>query len=149
MRAFEPKDFEAAYRLDQACYPPGIAYSKRTLRWFLRLPSAECLVAEAGGPIAGFILAEHEGQRAHIITIDVLEPHRRRGLGTALLTAIERSLAARGVRQVELETATGNEAAVAFWQKHGYRSVGVLKRYYLDRLDAYSMRKPLPVPKET
>ncbi|MFY9584037.1 MAG: GNAT family N-acetyltransferase [Candidatus Acidiferrales bacterium] len=148
LRPYTPEDFEELYTVDQACYPPGIAYSKRTLRLFLRLPGAECLVAEAGDRIAGFILAEHDGERAHLITIDVLASERRRGVGTVLLRAIEQAVAARGVRQVTLETATDNQAAIAFWRKHGYRTVGVLKNYYLDRLDAYSMHKPLPAPKE-
>jgi ribosomal protein S18 acetylase RimI-like enzyme len=39
-----------------------------------------------------------------------------------------------------------NAAAVAFWQRHGYRIEAVLKRYYLGRLDAYEMRKILPAP---
>ncbi len=149
LRPYAPADLDTLYAIDQACYPPGIAYSKRTLRWFLRLPGADCLVAEAEGAIAGFILAEHEGPRAHLITIDVLECYRRRGVGTALLGATEQKLAARGVQQVELETATDNHAAVAFWHKHGYRTVGVLKRYYANDLDAYAMRKPLAAPKET
>lgn len=148
LRAYQPEDFEALYAIDQACYVPGIAYSKRMLRWFLRLPRAECLVAEAGDQIVGFILVEHEGEYAHIITIDVLAPQRRRGLGAALLEAAEQSLAARGVLHVELETATDNQAAIAFWQKHGYRTIAVLKRYYLNRLDAYSMHKPIPASKE-
>jgi ribosomal protein S18 acetylase RimI-like enzyme len=70
-------------------------------------------------------------------------------LGTLLLDAVETALAARGVRAVELETATNNQAAIAFWQKHGYRTLGVLPRYYLGRIDAYSMRKPLSAPRET
>jgi ribosomal protein S18 acetylase RimI-like enzyme len=148
LRAYQTKDLEALHAIDQACYAPGIAYSKRMLRWFLRLPGAECLVAEVARQIAGFIIVEHEGEYAHIITIDVLAPHRRRGLGTALLGAVEQSLAARGVLRIELETATDNQAAIAFWQKHGYRTIAVLKRYYLNRLDAYSMHKPLAAPKE-
>jgi len=148
LRPYAPEDFEELYTIDQACYPPGIAYSKRPLRLFLRLPGANFLVAEVAGQIAGFILAEHEGERAHLITIDVLAAERRRGVGTALLHAIEQTVAAHGVRQVTLETATDNHAAIAFWQKHGYRTVGVLRNYYLDRLDAYSMHKPLPAPKE-
>ncbi len=148
LRPFAPEDFETLYAIDQVCYPAGIAYSKRTLRWFLRLPGANCLVAEEEGQIAGFLLAEHAGGRAHLITIDVLERYRRRGVGTALLQAIEQKLAARGVRHVELETATDNQAAVAFWHKHGYRTVGVLKRYYSNDLDAYSMQKLLAASKE-
>jgi ribosomal protein S18 acetylase RimI-like enzyme len=53
-----------------------------------------------------------------------------------------------GVRQVWLETATNNAAAVAFWQKHGYRTEAVLKNYYADRVDAYEMRKVLTVRQE-
>ncbi len=146
---YSPEDFAALYQIDQTCYPPGIAYSKRTLRWFLRLPGSECLVAQLGTQIVGFLLAEHQGSQAHIITLDVLEPYRRRGIGSALLMAIERQLAESGVQQVELETATDNDAAVAFWQKHGYRSRGVLKRYYLGRINAFWMDKPLAPSQET
>ncbi len=148
LRPYAPGDFETLYQIDQACYPPGIAYSKRALRWFLHLPSAECLIAEAEGRLAGFILAEYLGAVGHLITIDVLETHRRRGVGTALLSRMEQEFTARGVREIELETATDNHAAVAFWHKHGYRTVRVLRRYYLDNLDAFFMLKPLTTAKE-
>jgi ribosomal-protein-alanine N-acetyltransferase len=88
-------------------------------------------------------VAEAEGAEAHIITIDVVERHRRAGVGTALLRAIEERLAARGVRRVELETATSNAAAVAFWERHGYGKTGVMRGYYLGRYDAWRMRKTL------
>jgi ribosomal protein S18 acetylase RimI-like enzyme len=48
------------------------------------------------------------------------------------------------VRTILLETATSNEAGVAFWQRHGYRIEATLKRYYLQKIDAYEMRKILP-----
>ncbi len=143
LRGYVPEDFETLYAIDQACYPPGIAYTKRMLREFLRLPGVDCRVAEAAGQIVGFLLAERETARAHVITIDVLENHRRRGVGSELLRSVEQSLAACGVREVELETATDNHAAVAFWERHGYRRVGVLPRYYLGRHNAYFMRKRL------
>lgn len=149
LRPYEPRDFAALYRIDQTCYPRGIAYSKITLRWFLNLAGAECLLAENAGKISGFILAEEHPPLAHIITIDVIEAERRSGLGSALLHAIETNLAQHAVRTIVLETATNNEPAVAFWKKHGYRVEGVLKRYYLGRSDAYEMKKVLPAPKET
>jgi [ribosomal protein S18]-alanine N-acetyltransferase len=148
LRPYEPRDFATLYRIDQSCYPRGIAYSKITLRWFLGLAGAECLVAETDGKICGFILAEEHPPLGHIITIDVVEAERRGGVGSALLQAIEANLQRRAVRIIVLEAATNNEPAVAFWQKHGYRVEGVLKRYYLGRLDAYEMKKVLPPPKE-
>jgi len=144
LRAYEPHDFAALYRLDQSCFPAGISYSKTTLRYFLTIPSADCVVAVEGGKVAGFIVSEENPPLAHIITLDVEERYRRRGVGTALLEKIEANLAARGVRSILLETAITNEAAVAFWQRHGYRIEAMLKRYYLGKLDAYEMRKILP-----
>ena len=144
LRSYQPHDFAALHRLDQACFPPGISYSKTTLRYFLTLPSADCVIAEESGRIVGFAVSEENPPLAHIITLDVAEKHRRQGVGTALLEKLESNLAARGVRSILLETANDNEAAVAFWKRHGYRIEATLKRYYLGRIDAYEMRKILP-----
>ena len=144
LRPYDPGDFAAVHRLDEACFPPGIAYSKMMLRYFLKLPSADGIVAEDAGKIVGFILTEENPPLAHIITLDVAEGHRRQGVGSTLLAESEQNLARRGVRTILLETATDNEAAVAFWQRHGYRIEATLKRYYLSRIDAYEMRKILP-----
>jgi ribosomal-protein-alanine N-acetyltransferase len=143
LRAYQPDDFDALYKLDQSCFPRGIAYSKTTLRYFLALASAECLLAVEEGDIAGFILSEVDGARAHIITLDVAEAHRRSGVGSLLLNAAEKNLSMRGVRTVFLETAVDNHAGVNFWSRHGYIQEGILKRYYLGRIDGYEMRKKL------
>jgi ribosomal-protein-alanine N-acetyltransferase len=141
LRAYDPKDFTALLKLDQACFPPGISYTKTMLRYFLTLPSADCLVAADEKRIAGFILTEENPPLAHIITLDVSEKDRRTGVGSNLLAESERNLQLRGVKTILLETSVDNEPAVAFWQRHGYRIEAVLKRYYLGRLDAYEMRK--------
>jgi ribosomal-protein-alanine N-acetyltransferase len=146
LRPYDPRDFSALYRLDQSCFPAGISYSKTTLRYFLSLRSADCLVAMQDAHIVGFILSEENPPLAHIITLDVAEKFRRQGIASALLLESERNLALRGVRHVLLETAADNEAGVAFWQHHGYGIAATLKRYYLGRLDAYEMRKILPAP---
>jgi [ribosomal protein S18]-alanine N-acetyltransferase len=144
LRSYEPHDFAALHKLDQSCFPAGISYSKTTLRYFLTLASSDCVVAEEGGRIVGFIVSEENPPLAHIITLDVDAKHRRHGIGTAVLETLESNLATRGVRSILLETATDNEAAVAFWKRHGYRIEATLKGYYLGRTDAYEMRKILP-----
>jgi ribosomal-protein-alanine N-acetyltransferase len=156
VRSYEPREFAALHKLDLACFPPGISYSKMMLRYFLQLPSAECLVAADDSRIAGFILTKENPPLGHIVTLDVAESHRRRGVGTILLAESERNLALRGVRTILLETAIDNAPAIAFWQRHGYRIEATLQRYYAGGLDAYEMRKFLatsastrPAPKET
>ena len=143
IRPYVAKDFAALHKLDQLCFVPGISYSKWSLHYFLSLPSADCLVAEDSGHIAGFILAEQNPPLAHIITLDIADSHRRKGLGTLLLHSIEEHFRFQGVHAVLLETAVDNAAGIAFWQHHGYRTEAVLKRYYLNRIDAYEMRKKL------
>ena len=143
IRQYEAHDFAALQKLDQACFPPGIAYSKTMLRYFLAQPGAECLVATAAAKIVGFILTEENPPLAHVITLDVAESHRRQKTGTQLLRESEANLAFRGVRTVLLETAITNEAGIAFWERHGYRKEAVVKNYYPGRLDAFEMRKKL------
>src|SRR5271167_4130097 len=106
LRSYRPDDFDALCRLDAECYAPALAYSRRTMRAFLRFPGAECLVAEADGAIVGFILTDSDGPAGHVITLDVAPEARRLGIGTELLEAAHRSLAAGGVREVELEAST-------------------------------------------
>jgi ribosomal-protein-alanine N-acetyltransferase len=149
VRSYEPREFSALHKLDLRCFPPGIAYSKMMLSYFLKQPSADCLVAEEDAHIAGFILTQENPPLAHIVTLDVAESHRRHGVGTMLLAESERNLRLRGVRTILLETAIDNAAAIAFWQRHGYRIEATLQRYYLGRLDAYEMRKILPMNANT
>src|SRR5712672_4504409 len=146
LRPYDPGDFAALYRLDQSCFPAGISYSKTTLRYFLSLRSADCVVAMQDAHIAGFILTEENPPLAHIITLDVAEKFRRVGIASALLAESETNLARRGVRHILLETEHNKEPGVAFWQHHGYVVKATLKRYYLGRLDAYEMRKIMLAP---
>ena len=158
IREYGAADFEAIHAIDQVCYSPEIAYSRAELRWYLGLPGSECLVAEIRGSggggrttgnskvsrkkIAGFIITAQQ-QHGHIVTIDVLEAHRRAGVGASLLRRAEARLRKRSAHEVWLETATNNEAAIAFWHKHGYRTCGRIRNYYPGGLDAFSMSKPL------
>ena len=146
LRAYEPDDFEILYEIDQACYEREIAYSRSELRQYMRFPGTECSVAEAKGNVVGFCLAASEESLGYVITMDVLKDYRRHGIASALLEAVERRLAARQVQEVWLETATDNDAAIAFWRRHGYRKRGVRKGYYPGGRDAYTMRKTIGNP---
>jgi ribosomal-protein-alanine N-acetyltransferase len=143
IRQYETRDFAAIFKLDQSCFPPGIAYSKMMLRYYLAQPGAECLIAEEGAKIAGFLISEENPPLGHIVTLDVSDSHRRQGVGTMLLAENEAHMAFRGVRTILLETATTNDTGIAFWERHGYRREAVLKNYYPGRLDAFEMRKLL------
>jgi len=150
LRPYQPSDFESLYRIDQACFPREIAYGSTEMKFYLRAKDSLCLIAEVEGSVAGFIMTEQSSELAHVITLDVQEPYRRRNIGSRLLEAAEQTAAAQGARLMYLETATTNKAAIALWKKHGYRELGRIKDYYGRGLDAFNMHKLLyDVPEAT
>lgn len=65
-----------------------------------------------------------------------------RGVGAALLAALEQEALAMGYRALWLETRRINERALRFYRRHGYSEI---PRYgaYLERPDAVCLGKPL------
>lgn len=148
LRAVERADFNALYQLDQQCFEPGISYSRADLMAFLSHPHSISALAEStSGALIGFIIAEvrrkGEMRVGHIVTIDVAETARRKGLGRALLFSVEKRLAETGVSGIRLEVAVNNQAALAFYQQAGFVRLGRIERYYLNRIDAFVMEKKL------
>lgn len=146
IRDSKSEDFDLLWRMDQKCFPAGIAYSKQELKSYLQHRGSFTLVAAdaAGknGEAAGFIVV-HGGPTGHVITIDVDPSARRAGVGSMLLQAAEERLRGAGSRAVGLETAVDNLTALAFYKRHGYSVVRTWPRYYPNGVDALVMKKEL------
>ena len=153
IRDAQPDDFETLWRIDQQCFPPGIAYSRPELKAYMRHRGSFTLVAtpvasdaaasdSEKSDIGGFILA-HGGPIGHIVTIDVIPSARRSGVGSLLLRAAEQKLLSSGAGAVGLETAVDNIAALAFYKRHGYSVVRTWPRYYSNGVDALVLKKIL------
>jgi len=148
IRDFQPEDFDTLWRMDQECFPPGIAYSRPELKAYVRHRNSFTLVASEDahdvkdGRIAGFIVAL-SAPVGHIITIDVLPAARRSGVGSMLLQAAEDRLRAGGSKAVGLETAVDNLSALSFYKRHGYSVIRTWPRYYSTGVDALVLKKIL------
>ena len=144
IRDFRPEDFEVLWRLDQECFPPGIAYSKTELKAYIRSRGSFTLVATNGdgGVAKGFVVV-HAGAMGHIVTIDVSSAARRSGLGSLLLRTAENRLRAAGIAEVGLETAVDNISALAFYKRHGFSVIRTWPRYYSNGVDALVLKKSL------
>ncbi len=95
-------------------------------------------------PIAGFVTFHYQRQGyGHVITIDVHPDARRHHLGTLLLNAVYERLRKMTAFMVVLEVAVNNHSALAFYDKHGFKRVKVLERYYNREVDAIFMTKRL------
>lgn len=161
LRDFQSIDFETLWRIDQKCFPPGIAYTQAELREYVSAPGVFSLVAEEasgegedsrlgvgsrpeGELILGFIVAQaNRGGVGHIVTIDVLPDARRRGIGSSLLDAAEERLRNLHCQRVRLETAVDNLAAQRFYQRYGYAVTKNIPGYYSNGTDAFVLVKNL------
>jgi predicted GNAT family N-acyltransferase len=85
--------------------------------------SAIHVVAYFGGQPAatGRLLLDASGQNAHIGRIAVLREHRRRGLGRAVMLALEDEARSRGYRGV---TIAAQIQAIPFYESLGYIAYG-------------------------
>lgn len=139
---FNAADLETLYAIDQACFPPGIAYSRSELARFIRHRQAKTWVAHSENEIVGFLILECEPQKVgHIITIDVVEARRSGGIGTALMNTTEAWAERQSLRLIYLETADDNRTAQIFYTARGYAKVEEIAHYYAHGQTAWVMVK--------
>jgi [ribosomal protein S18]-alanine N-acetyltransferase len=110
-------------------------------------PLLRCgLVADSGGKVAGFAVASwlrHEVV-AEVEGLFVESDCRRRGVGSALITACMAWAAKAGASKVRLEVRASNIAAHALYRRHGFSTAGVRRAYYSAPVeDALVLQAPL------
>jgi ribosomal protein S18 acetylase RimI-like enzyme len=79
--------------------------------------------AYEGDECVGLVTYEIDGEACEIVTIDALREGA--GVGTALLEAVVDAARAEGCGRVQLLTTNNNLRALAFYQKRGFRLVGI------------------------
>lgn len=137
-------DAKRMWEIDQICFDPDIAYPIDFIYYHLLVLRDPAFCVWDGETMVGFVLTaiEKRGEGC-IVTIDLLERYRRRGLGSQLIGMAERALAGRKVRKIVLQVAVENESAIAFYEKHGYARGRLLKNYYGKKKDAWRYEKPV------
>lgn len=140
LRRYEPQDLDGIVALDAACFEPPFRFSKAAMRRFSEAENAWAVIAEAQGKLAGFCIVHLEPaetvQVGYVVTIDVAEGFRRRGLGERLLAEGEAWARASGGVGMMLHVYIENLPAVRFYDRLGYRSVGGQKGFYGPGVDA-------------
>jgi len=98
----------------------------------------------------GTVLFRRNSRRARLYSFCLHPESRGRGLAQRMLTSLEQLAIAQGCTQFDLEVHTGNGAAIALYERHGFEKCGRLRDYYADGAAAWKMRKALtldsPVP---
>jgi ribosomal-protein-alanine N-acetyltransferase len=121
------------YKMEQQCFQEE-AFSKQQISYLLLDYNTVSLAARVEGELAGFIVARIDLVRnhpfGHIMTIDVSPSYRRKGVGQRLMVETEAIFKHKGVKEVRLEVREGNVAAIALYEKLGYKRISRLANYY-------------------
>ena len=113
------------------------------------LPEA-FVVAEISGKIVGYIMFKMEHgfsnfkklgfvKKGHVVSIAVMNEHRSKGFGSALVNESITGVKIRQCSELYLEVRCSNNDAVRLYEKLGFSITQKLKAYYRDGEDAYVM----------
>ena len=127
-------------RLTYPDLPQVVAIERRVFSapWSLAMfvlelskPSGISLAAEIDRELVGYLICSRYDTAWHVMDVAVDVDRRRRGIASALLAALIERIGDPGA-QLTLEVRRSNLPAIALYERFGFRSAGVRRRYYAD-----------------
>ena len=115
-------------RIEQQSF--SVPWTEAMLRIQLQPDSHVFLTAETAEGVVGYVGMLYVLDEGYISNVAVRPDCRRQGVAQALLTALEARARALLLSFMTLEVRESNAAALALYEKCGYRIVGRRKNYY-------------------
>jgi len=127
-------------RLTYADLPQVVAIERRSFPtpWSLAMfvlelskPAGVCLAAFEDETMIGYLICSRYDTVWHLMNVSIDPSRRRRGVASALLTSLIERID-DPASQLTLEVRPSNLGAIALYERFGFRSAGVRRRYYQD-----------------
>ena len=119
----------------------GWSWTRERILRSLRHRDTNAIVAVRDADRAGFAIMKYGDDEAHLLLLAVEPAHRRCGVGSAMVEWLERCAEVAGIGRISLEARASNEAARAFYRRHGYTQAQLLPGYYGGRETSVRMVK--------
>jgi ribosomal-protein-alanine N-acetyltransferase len=148
IRRCEDRDLTSVVNINMVTLPEH--YSDYFFESLLReLPEA-FIVAEVDEKVVGYIMCKIEFgfsnfrklgfvKKGHVVSVAVLDQHRGKGIGKALMLEGINGVVSRKSDEIYLEVRISNTQAIRMYQKLGFQIKSRLRSYYRDGEDAYLM----------
>lgn len=107
--------WESVFGYETAHNRPALVIDKK-----LAINDDLFFVALAEGKVVGTIMAGYDGHRGWIYSVAVSPSHRRRGIGSQLVSHAEHALTGKGGVKINLQILEGNKSVSAFYASLGY-----------------------------
>lgn len=116
--------------LERACF--HAPWSENALREELGNQSNLFFAAIQEGEVIGYLGCQTVLDEGYITNVAVAPNHRRKGIASALLAALQRGAIEKKLSFLTLEVRVSNEPAIALYEGFGYVPVGKRKNFYTD-----------------
>jgi len=148
LRQYRAGDLQTIVQLDELCFSEEFRFDRQSMREFAEARDAITLIAEnEGGGLAGFAIVHLQEvatkRYGYVVTLDVSPENRRCGVGDRLMNEMEARARVAGAAWMGLHVFAKNDGAIRFYERRGYRRVGVKIDFYGRNLDAWVYRKDL------
>lgn len=145
LRLASPADAQAIAVMSRDLIETGLGWSwtpARVSRSIAHRDTAT-LVACDGPTVIAFAIMHFGDDRARLNLLAVHPRYQGAGLGRRMTLWLEESALVAGIEVIELELRRGNVGARKFYERLGYRSAGVVSRYYRGEEDALRMTRDI------
>jgi [ribosomal protein S18]-alanine N-acetyltransferase len=129
VRNFRAEDADAVVAISEES-PNAANWSKESYLKLAAENGSLLLVIETRANIAASLIGRRVADQAEILNLAVKQAHRRKGLGSALMSAALKEFHLRSVKTVYLEVRQSNTSAIAFYERLGFIISGLRKGYY-------------------
>src|SRR3712207_5578162 len=121
-------DLPAVISIERRSFPTPWSLAMFVLE--LSKPSGICLAAADGDELLGYLVCSRYDQVWHLMNVAVAPEHRRAGVAKRLIGNLFAE-SGDGL-PFTLEVRVSNRQAIAMYERFGFRSAGVRRRYYHD-----------------
>jgi ribosomal-protein-alanine N-acetyltransferase len=142
------EDISSVAAIEISSFPQTASFSRTEtlpsgeakLREELSRPWSHSWVIRGDGAGAlSFLVAWHVADEVHVLNVATDPAHRRRGMGSALVTHVVAFARAKRARHVLLEVRRSNEGAIRMYRAAGFFAARLRHRYYPNDEDAVEM----------
>jgi ribosomal-protein-alanine N-acetyltransferase len=140
LRQLDESDAVLISGMHRVCFKQP--WDEKAMSTLLGLPGVFgylAVTAQADPVPQGFVMARLAADEAEILTLLVLPPFRRSGVGRSLLAATAEAALAQKTRKLFLEVAATNTSAISLYTEFGFIQQGRRPRYYQNGVDALLM----------
>lgn len=127
LEPLETTRLEQLLQVEQRAYPHP--WTRGNFRDALK-SGYHARVLLAGEELLGYYVAMQGVDEVHLLNITVSPDYQRQGWGRVMLDALALWARGLGAQWLWLEVRVSNTRAIAIYEAHGYRRVGLRKNYY-------------------